>query len=466
VTGGWYTDGRDDIPGELTGPVERVVVVGAGIAGLTVANALAHAGTDCVVLEARQRVGGRLHTVDVAGVPVDLGGSWIHHPVGNPISAFAAREGIGCRDADPLPGLAGYDRSERRWLTAAEVARHLRLLYEEFPDAIDGLRSRLGPDASVAEAMADHIAGSGMAAAEARRARQGLRAVLEGEYADAPERQSLRWLWNEAEYEGGFFGNIPAGGYRDVCRAMAADVAVRFGVTVNHVSSSERGVVVRAADGSIERGSHAVVTVPLGVLKRGAPRFSPPLPPDRIQAIERLGFGRLEKIVLGFDAPFWRASGLSHTMLFPDDATEPTVWVFDHDSFGAGPALVAFVFHSSTGRLREAAGEPPAEWILRMLGEATGRPWPAPSAVAITSWGDDPFSAGAYTHIPPGAEPGDADRLGRPVGGRLLFAGEHTQSARLGYADGALTSGIREAKRLLGRSAVRLGRAAAGAPGV
>jgi polyamine oxidase len=92
-----------------------------------------------------------------------------------------------------------------------------------------------------------------------------------------------------------------------------------------------------------------------------------------------------------------------------------------------------------------------------MLAEATGRPCPEPKAVAVTSWAADPWSGGAYTHIPPGASPADADLLGEPVGGRLLFAGEHTQSARLAYADGAITSGIREAKRLLGVPSVRLG---------
>jgi len=79
-----FDDGRADVRGGVTGPVERVVVVGAGIAGLTVASALAHGGVECVVVEARDRIGGRLHTVDLAGSPVDLGGSWIHTPIGNP----------------------------------------------------------------------------------------------------------------------------------------------------------------------------------------------------------------------------------------------------------------------------------------------------------------------------------------------------------------------------------------------
>jgi monoamine oxidase len=296
-----------------------------------------------------------------------------------------------------------------------------------------------------------------MTSDEARRAQQGLRAVLEGDCADAAERQSLRWLWNELEYDGGFFGDVPVGGYRGICHALAVGVNVRPGVTVEEVSISDSGVTVRGHDGSVEHGTHAVVTVPLGVLKRGVLRFTPRLPPDRLRSIRRLGFGRLEKVVLGFDTPFWRAAGLSHMMLFPRDPQEPTVWVFDHDAFGAGSTLVAFVFHTSTGRVLDATGHQAADWILGMLRDAIGRPCPAPLAVAVTAWASDPFSAGAYTHVPPGAEPGDADLLGEPVDGRLLFAGEHTQSARLGYADGALTSGIREAKRLLQQPAVQLG---------
>ena len=73
--------------------------------------------------------------------------------------------------------------------------------------------------------------------------------------------------------------------------------------------------------------------------------------------------------------------------------------------------------------------------------------------MSVTSWSTDPFTGGGYTHVPPGASPDDADLLGQPVGERLLFAGEHTQSERLGYADGAMSSGLREAARLLGREA-------------
>jgi polyamine oxidase len=93
-----------------------------------------------------------------------------------------------------------------------------------------------------------------------------------------------------------------------------------------------------------------------------------------------------------------------------------------------------------------------ADRLLAMIAQAVGREVPAPDVVTMTSWADDPHSRGAYTHVPPGAHPSLADRLGEPLGGRLLFAGEHTQSARLGFADGAMSSGLREAERLLAYS--------------
>ena len=452
-----YDDGRTDVPGGVTGAVERVVVVGAGIAGLTVANALGHGGVECVVLEARQRIGGRLHTVDLAGSTVDMGGSWIHHPVGNPMRAFAEQVGVACRDADPQPELAGFDFAEGRRLSTSEVETELRLLYEAFPAAVDRLRSELGPDASVAEGIDAFVASSGLAPTPARRARQGLRAVIEAESADLSERQSLRWMWNETEYEGSYFGDVPDGGYRSLVDAMATGVDVRLGFDVAEVAVSPTGVRVRSVDGTVEAGSHVVVSVPLGVLKRGTPRFSPVLPPDRVAAIERLGFGRFEKVALRFDQPFWRAAGFPHVMLFPRDPDESTVWMIGQDAFGGGPTLICLIFHSAAGHVLGLTPDRAAQWVLDMLAEAMGAPCPAPTAVAVTSWANDPYSGGAYTHIPPGASPDDVDLLGEPISGRLLFAGEHTQSARMAYADGAMTSGIREAKRLLRQPTVQLG---------
>ena len=457
LTAGSFGDGQTNVPGGVVGPVERVVVVGAGIAGLTVANALAHGRVECVVVEARDRIGGRLHTVDLAGSPVDLGGSWIHTPIGNPVRAFAEQAGVSCRDANPLPELAGFDCGEGRRLSAAEVEASLGMQFGAFPQAVGRLRGELGPDASAADGIEAFVTGAGLAPGPARRARQALHALVEAESADLAERQSLRWMWNESEYGGHYFGDVPDGGYRRLVEAMATGVDVRLGVDVAQVSLSPGGVRVGCSDGTSQEGSHVVVAVPLGVLKRGAPRFSPALPPGRLAAIERLGFGHYEKVVLRFGEPFWRARGISHMMIFPANPGYPAVWVIGQDAFGAGPVLAVHIFHSATSHVLDATPDDAAQWALDLLATAIGGRCPAPVAVAVTSWANDPYSGGAYTHIPPGAHPADADLLGEPVGGRLLFAGEHTHSARMAYADGAMTSGIREAKRLLHQPSIHLG---------
>jgi monoamine oxidase len=455
--GRWYDDGRADVPGGVDGEVGRVVVVGAGIAGLTVAAALRQAGIDHVVLEARDRVGGRLHTVDVAGTPVDLGGSWIHHPIGNPMSALAAELGVAVGPGDPLPTVGGYDHGEGRRLSRPEVEKLMTLVWDEYPAAAEDLIEECGAQASVAIAIERFLTGLDLAPHAFRRARQLMRADAEAQAADAAERQSLQWVWNEMEYGGEFFGDLPEGGYRSVVQGLAAGLDIRLSTAVTEVTLSPTGVSVGAADGTAYDATHVVLTVPLGVLKRGLPVISPALPPGHAGSIDRLGFGRYEKVCVGFAEPFWRQAGISHSLLFPADPDEAAVFVMDHDAFGAGPALTFHVFDSLTGHVVDAEPSDAARWAVDLFAGAVGRASPEPVAIAVTSWARDPWAAGAYSHLPPGSDPSDADRLAEPVGGRLLFAGEHTQSARIGYADGAMTSGVRAAKALLRRSRVRLG---------
>jgi polyamine oxidase len=438
---------------DIAGAVERVVVVGAGIAGLAAATGLRRAGIACVVLEARDRVGGRLHTIDLAGTPVDLGASWIHHPVGNPLSAFCDEYGLARDAGNPIPTLSAYDRPEHRLLDPTGVAVYAQVESEAFWDSIQGLSDRLGPDATAHDAIETHVAERGLSGAVARRVRQELRAEVE---ADAPGRagdQSLRWLAIDEQFDGDLFGDLPRGGYGRVIEALVGGIDVRLNSEVVSVDVNEHGVRATCADGSVERGSHVVVTVPLGVLKRGTLRFDPPLPARAQQAIERLGFGRYEKIAMKFEAPFWRDDGVSHLIVFPSDEDEPSMWVFDLDAFGAGPVLCAHLFHSLTPHALDRSPAQAADWLRGLLAEVFGHVVPEPIATVVTSWAGDPFTGGAYTHCPLGSDPSMLDLLGEPVHGRLLLAGEHTQSARVGYADGAYASGLRAAKWLAAQEA-------------
>jgi polyamine oxidase len=213
-------------------------------------------------------------------------------------------------------------------------------------------------------------------------------------------------------------------------------------------------VAVRDATGRTEEGAHAAVTVPLGVLKNGSPAFLPSLPASRTAAIERLGFGYMEKVALLFERPFWREADAPHLLSPPPSQRTDDVGARD-DAFGGGPVPVAEIFRSATHRVRGEERRRVRQLGVRRSCRSARFPVPSSQGGRRFIQGRPPYSAGAYSHIPPAATPADADLLGEPVSG-LLFAGEHTQSSRLVYADGAMASGIREAKRLIGRASIQL----------
>src|SRR6185369_1723973 len=149
-----YDDGSRSIPGGVEGEPERVIIVGAGWAGLTAANALRNAGIDHVVLEGRDRIGGRAHTVDLDGVPIDLGCSWIHDPIGNPMTTFADQAAIARRNADHELDAATYrmwDAHLDRELNPTEkVAALVNGATFSFTEAA-GIAAELGATASIYE---------------------------------------------------------------------------------------------------------------------------------------------------------------------------------------------------------------------------------------------------------------------------------------------------------------------------
>ena len=452
-----YDGGDPGVPAPVTGPVERVIVIGAGIAGLAAANALTAAGVETIVLEARDRIGGRLHTVDVGGSPIDMGGSWIHTPIGNPLRDFAAQAEIACRSGNFLEEMSIFDLGR----PAASDRRRGRRAWSDhmlagFPAAQPELAARLGPRATLADAVELYVNETGLEPGQARRLYLALKFFNEADTTGFLEQQPALTNAEVVDYDGDYLGDMPVGGLGWVTAAMASDVDVRLNTPVSAVLVAPEGVSVTTADGSVYEGSHAIVTVPLGVLKHRDIEFSPPLDPERLASIDRLGFGRFEKIALRFSAPFWRDAGIIHVTVLPPDRKGVGVPIFGMDAFGRGPTLVAFVFRSAIERFDQSSPEQAAAWVLELMSEVIGAPCPEPDVVAVSSWGADPYTRGAYTAIPLGASSDDIRTLGEPAHGRLLFAGEGTTVTRMGYADGAMSTGVREAKRLLQTATVEL----------
>ena len=462
-----YDDGSDDIPGGIEGDPERVIVIGGGWAGLTVANALRNAGAECVVLEGRDRIGGRAHTVDLGGVPTDLGCSWIHDPYGNPMTRYADQAGVGRRNADVF----GDGLTYRMW--DGWLRRELRPDEESFAlgRAVQflGLDNKLadeelGEGASVYDGAQLFLDRYGVHGDARRQAEYAIRL-----FADLAETVSWRELslhqsaTRDLEYTGTGLGDWPIGGYVRLIDAMAGTTDVRLGHAVTSIERRRNGVVVSAVAGHGNRrrrvtlrGSHVVVTVPLGVLKAGAVAFDPGLPADKLAAIDRTGFGTIEKVALRFDDAFWADPTHTHILhLSGHDDFELPLWVDVHQISG-DPCLMVFTGGPAARRLGALDQRGALDVTLQRLTEVLGRPVPAPLDWTVTSWQHDPFTRGSYTSILTRGTADDLDVLAAPVHGRVLFAGEATDHNRYAHADGAMRSGIREAKRLLRRSSVAL----------
>ncbi|MBO9577434.1 MAG: FAD-dependent oxidoreductase [Microbacteriaceae bacterium] len=441
-----FDDGSAAIPAATPAPPERVIVVGAGIAGLTAANALRTAGVECLVVEARDRIGGRLHTVEVDGVVADLGGAWIHHPGANVLDAWVRFAGVPFI-ADPNgTAFTGADLGEGRVLTPEELAGVGYAALDPVAAIVAADEAAGRPDRSALEVVEQHLA-TLPDGADRDRLRQLMASMIEQDAAGPLGDVSARWIFDAQSLVGDVVDNIAVDGYRSVLAPLAAGTRILLDRPVRRVVQTEEGVTVEG-DGWSESGSHVVVTAPLGVLKAGAIEFVPPLHPERQAIVERAGFGSMEKVVVAFAEPFWQADGLNHAVIHPADRSQAAAWTWDYGR----RAINFLIATSATG----AAWADPRGWAVEQLECLWGSPLPAePSGVVATDWLHDEYAHGSYSHVRPGFTDADNDALGEPLG-RMLFAGEHTTGARGGYADGAMTSGLREAKRLLQRPAVEL----------
>ena len=231
--------------------------------------------------------------------------------------------------------------------------------------------------------------------------------------------------------------------------AEARGVEVVHGRALFHDSQTLR---VETADGQ-HRGSHVIVTVPIGVLKTDTITFDPPLPDDKCTAIERVGAGVVEKVIMTFDEPFWqRTLGRPRSLFYISDVLGEFPAFVDATQSAGCPMLVAFL----TGEQLDAMADDAQSFIDRageVLREIFPETYEPPTDVHVTTWGTDPYSRCSYSTPTIGVTAAHYQTLSEPVAGRVLFAGEATYRRHAGFVEGAIGSGIREARRLLGHEA-------------
>ena len=426
-----------------------VLILGGGIAGLAAARELGRRRLNITLLEARDRLGGRVHTVRHAGWPgpIELGAEFIHG--GNaPFWQLLRRHRIGTQHVPARHWLFRENQIQRVDDVLARI--------ENVTDKIDARKMRRWSFADFMRERRDTFP------AEERNLANGF---VEGFEAAPTERMSAAALEGETLDDSEQY-RLPRG-YQQVVDALARELSPRVNVindcTVRAIRW-QRGAVIIETNRQTFSARAAIITLPLGVLQqrgrqRGAVVFDPPLRAKQ-KTIAAMGTGHVIRVTLHFDARRWRALlpptlaaarrggfGFVHSRI----AGVPVWWAMSSASvvtgWAGGPAALKLKDRSRCG-IRDRA--------LSSLHRVLGVPKKTLSDALIDwethNWSRDPFSRGAYSFIAVGALEG-AKKLREPVRDTLFFAGEATaDGAEVGTVHGALASGIRAAREFAARA--------------
>ncbi|XP_030746669.1 spermine oxidase isoform X1 [Sitophilus oryzae] len=461
-------------------PEPRVVIIGAGIAGLSVAQRLAQCGlSKFVVLEATDRPGGRIHSCWLGDVVAEMGCQFIHGAcIGNPVYTLAAQEGLLKSPLKRITYSDGvYCTSDGRCVDNSVALLGQHVFKQILSEASNLFTMGCGKEhGNLYNFLTLRIQQELQLFPEEQR--YDLARVMYG------KTNQIRYITGEdltkvsADNFGSYI-NIPGGsiqipvGFVGVLSPLLKELpecAVKFGKPVGlirwgAVQSRKKGprAIVQCCDGEEYCADYVVVTVSLGVLKEHAEKmFCPALPTNKMEAISALGYGNVDKIYLDYDRPFWVWSeGGIKFAWSPDELAQRSDWtkglVSVEEVEGSKHVLCAFISGPEAVIMEQASDEQVAEGITKLLRQFTGdASLPYPSTILRSKWASDPYFCGSYSYMNINSNVGHQCDLSCPVPGScdpvppiLLFAGEATCAGHHSTVHGARLSGIREAERIV-----------------
>jgi monoamine oxidase len=453
--------------------MKKILVLGAGIAGLAAARTLQDSGCEVTILEARNRIGGRIHTDNSFGFPIDMGAAWIHYSGGQqPLYDLARQKGF---ETVPSPFTSWRVFGQDGQLLQTKMMgkyldffkkcadkKYLTLFLQQPQNQVlsfwKSLEYTLQTHKNREKIAWQNLPNEAILQAWAKN-------FLESYYAEDLDRISIQSILTD---ENDFFGEdvlLPKG-YSQITNALATNLHIEFGQTVSKIEqvfgndlqiienqeninkSNSKSKIKVYTQKQVFEAEAVVVTLPLGVLKKNNISFSPDLPTPKKQAIQQIGQGVLNKIVLHFDQCFWDKRIETYTWL-PNAADSIQVsFLHSHLYFQPQNVLTAY-FGGDEARKMEQFTD---DYLVQLLVNQLQRCYPKKKIVlknyALSRWQADEFSCGAYSYLPVGTTETAIEDLGKSFG-NLFFAGEATIKNYYSYAHGAYLSGIRAAKEIL-----------------
>jgi hypothetical protein len=417
-------------------PPKKVVVVGAGISGLAAANTLTNAGFNVTIVEARNRIGGRMWTDrNTLSIPADLGAGWIHEGVGNPITdlanAYSVRYTTVNKNNNQL-----YDVNGAPISSAAPEA-----LYSSILSTVLASRSTLSSDMSIQTAinLATGALNPALTPTQQLYLNEQVNTMLEHEYAADVSDLSLLYYDEGIQFTGPDY--LMIGGFDGIASGLAVGQTILLNQVVSRIAYNATQAVVTTSSGRQFAADYVVVTLPLGVLQAGSVAFSPALSTAKAVSLTHVGMGVLDKVWLQFPYAFWLSS--VETINCVTTTKGYFTETYNIQFYTGVPVLLMFnaaAYGTVAEGLTDGQILTNAMGVLRLLYGATV---PSYSQYIITRWKNDPYSRGSYSYSRVGAvQPDDRNNLAANEGGRLFFAGEHTSAQYPATVHGAYLSGL------------------------
>lgn len=413
---------------------KTVVVIGGGISGLAAAKKLKESGFTVIVIEAQEKVGGRMRTDRSLGVAFDEGASWIHGPNGNPITSLASQAGatffLTSDDSVEVFNTNGTAYSDAV-LTSTET---------QFESALNAVRTA-GTQTQSFQTVFNSLYPT---QANDKLWKYMLSAYLEFNSGGDISKLSSKFFDDDEEYSGQDV--IITNGYDKVTDFLSTGLDVRLNTRVSSINYANAKVDITANGNPIE-ADYVIVTVPLGVLKNNAITFSPALPTNKINAISNTNIGNVNKFLLVWNTPFWDTN-LQYIGYAPDTKGKFNYFL-NIKKFTLSNGLMTFALGDYATVTESMSDSQIISEIMVHLKGIYGNNIPNPTSFLRTKWGQNINSYGAYSYPTNNSTSADFDTLATEVNNKLFFAGEHTERDYRGTVHGAYLSGLREADKII-----------------